>query len=231
MNALQSYVLSKKYVLGVLDGVELIQGKNCQIQSITDVEGGHKIEFAYYDNDDVLKPSSLIVLDGAKGDKGDTGATGATGATGPRGGGALIDDTQSSSDYVYSSAKVDSIVADVREIANGKTATFVISDETNTDFDSQNDTISVASFTDINGDTFTAADVSVGDIVLVTDQDVPDRWVGSITNDTITLYKLETIKVDLTNYLLRSEIDYETWTFTLADNTTITRRVVIASGN
>jgi hypothetical protein len=40
--------------------------------------------------------------------------------------------------------------------------------------------------------------LKVGDIILVTETDVPDRWVGSPTD---VFYKLETSKVDLTNYV------------------------------
>lgn len=65
--------LAKKYILGVLEGVELIQGKDCQIQSIDEITGGHRITFAYYgepDEDDesgeerVLKTKTLDVMNG-----------------------------------------------------------------------------------------------------------------------------------------------------------------------
>lgn len=45
----------------------------------------------------------------------------------------------------------------------------------------------------------------VGDIVLVGETEVPDRWVSYITDNHISLYKLETTKVDLTSYYTKTE--------------------------
>ena len=56
---------------------------------------------------------------------------------------------------------------------------------------------------DTAGNVVTDEDVKVGDIVLIVETEVPDRWVQSIdtTNHTITFYKLETSKIDLNNYV------------------------------
>lgn len=45
-----------------------------------------------------------------------------------------------------------------------------------------------------------------GDIFYVIEIDVPDRWVGKIVAP-LTLYKLETSKVDLTNYATKTEVN------------------------
>ena len=112
--------------------------------------------------------------------------------------------TDGSTNPVTSDGVYDAI-QNVTEVAEGKTATYTLSYATtgNTDFNSQNASITVSSFVDTAGNTITDADVKVGDIVLVVETDVPDRWVQSIdtTNHTITLYKMETSKIDLTNYV------------------------------
>lgn len=112
--------------------------------------------------------------------------------------------TDGSSNPVTSDGVFDAI-QNVTEIAEGKTATYTLSYSTtgNTDFNSQNNSITVSSFTDTAGNTITDADVKVGDIVLIVEVDVPDRWVQSIdtTNHTITFYKMETSKIDLNNYV------------------------------
>ena len=115
--------------------------------------------------------------------------------------------TDDSSNPVTSNGIFDAI-QNVIEIAEGKTATYTLSYDTtgNADFNSQNASITVSSFVDTAGNTITDADVKVGDIVLVVEVDVPDRWVQSIdtTNHTITLYKMETSKIDLSNYVDRT---------------------------
>ena len=54
-----------------------------------------------------------------------------------------------------------------------------------------------------------------GDIFLVVETDVPDRWFGSTNASTGTAYKLETAKVDLTDYPTKSgnETISGNWTF------------------
>lgn len=111
--------------------------------------------------------------------------------------------TDGSSNPVTSNGVFDAI-QNVTEIAEGKTATYTIAYSTtgNTDFNSQDNSITVSSFIDTAGNTITDEDVKIGDIVLIVEVDVPDRWVQSIdtTNHTITFYKMETSKIDLTNY-------------------------------
>lgn len=107
------------------------------------------------------------------------------------------------------SGGVFSSVNNVIEIAEGKTKTFAVSYETlgNENFNSQNDSIELQSFTDVNGESVDPDDVKIGDVVFVTELDVPDRWVGSIVNNTITLYRMETQKVDLTDYYTKAQSD------------------------
>ena len=99
----------------------------------------------------------------------------------------------------YDKGQLDEKFQGLREVAEGKTATFVTSDS---NLNSQNATIDIESFVEYGtGNTITYTDVKIGDIVLVTSTDCPDRWVVSVNSDnTITLGQLDSQKVDLTNY-------------------------------
>ena len=91
----------------------------------------------------------------------------------------------------------------------------------NSSFNSQNNEVSISATFSVaqgggyscdksikatNGTLINLATLKVGDNVYITDQEVPDRWVSSITiptgggTGTITFTKLETQKVDLTSY-------------------------------
>lgn len=220
---------AKQMVEDVLEGHGAIAGKSIDRIELTSTSGLSKTYTVYLEDDYVA--GTFTVTDGEKGDTGDTGATGPRGPVGPSGGGATIKDSEASSEFVYSSAKVESMFGNILEIAEGKTSTYVVSYEDMEDLNSQDNSVTVSDITDINGDTIALSSLKVGDIVLVTEQDVPDRWVGSISTDSVTLYKLESIKVDLSNYLLRSEVSTEIWDFTLNNGETIRRNVVIMNGN
>jgi len=103
--------------------------------------------------------------------------------------------TSSSTDTQYPSAKCTyDAIEDVREVAEGKTATYVISKATNPAFNTENATVTFTSFTDIHGVVITFNDVKVGDNVYITETDVPDRWISSISESNAVCHKLETAK-------------------------------------
>jgi len=83
--------ISRKYTDKSIEGAGTLKGKNCTIQSITEITGGSRITFAWYDNNEVIQTDILDVMNGAQGPKGDTGETGAkgdkgdTGEQGPKG--------------------------------------------------------------------------------------------------------------------------------------------------
>lgn len=104
----------------------------------------------------------------------------------------------------------------VSAIANGKTKTFVTS-KTNKDssynnsvFNTQNADVTVTASSKIlliDGTShLVVSDLKLGDIILVKETDVPDRWVSAISSTSATLSKMETAKVDLTSYVLASTI-------------------------
>lgn len=135
-----------------------------------------------------------------------------SGAVGLQRTGNLVTSISSSStNSQYPSAKcVYDELVNVREIAEGKTASYVCSDVTNTILNSQNDTITISSsLTDINSQTIALSDLNIGDTIYITETDVPDRWVSNITaeNNTITgitLSKLETAKVPINSISVNS---------------------------
>lgn len=64
MRALASLSASKSYTNESLDGVGALKGAPCQISSITDIEGGHRITFLWVDNSEVEHTSYMDVMDG-----------------------------------------------------------------------------------------------------------------------------------------------------------------------
>lgn len=88
IDAKKALAAGKKYTKDSLLGVGAIQGKPCQIQSITPIAGGNRVTFLWVDNSGIEHTSILDVQNGAqgqRGEKGETGAMGPQGLTGPQG--------------------------------------------------------------------------------------------------------------------------------------------------
>lgn len=66
---------------------------------------------------------------------------------------------------------------------------------------------------------------NIGDVILRTQVDVSDWWVGKIANDkkTMTLYPLETRKVDLNGYYTRQQVDSKIQTINTSISAQTTR--------
>jgi len=65
------YATSKKYTDDSIEGTAgVIAGKNCTIDSITDITGGHRITFKWTADNGDVRTATMDVMDG---DKGDTG--------------------------------------------------------------------------------------------------------------------------------------------------------------
>lgn len=107
-----------------------------------------------------------------------------------------------------SSGAVYSAINTVSEVANGRTATYVLNatGSVNSTFNSSNNTVTMSSgtITLIDNTSLALSSLKVGDILLITATDLPDRWLGSISSGTYTFYKMETTKVDLTPYVTKS---------------------------
>lgn len=85
IDAKKALAVSKKYTKDSLLGVGAIQGKPCQIQSITPIAGGNRVTFQWTLDNGTVQTGTLDVFDGEKGDKGDKGDRGAIGPAGAQG--------------------------------------------------------------------------------------------------------------------------------------------------
>lgn len=101
----------------------------------------------------------------------------------------------------YTVADGGKSVSDIVAIAEGKTATYITNTTQMPSLNVQTDSVTVTSFKDKDGNTVPLSSFKLGDNVLITNTDVPDRWVSAITSSNITLSKLETTKVDLSGYV------------------------------
>lgn len=77
--------LAKKYADEVIAGGGSVQGKNCTIESITPVDGGNNVVFAWYEDDGTAKTQTMFVADGPQGPQGDAGPSGPQGPQGDTG--------------------------------------------------------------------------------------------------------------------------------------------------
>ena len=80
--SVDTLAVAKKYTDNSIAGGGAIRGKNCQIDSIVQIDGGHRVTFKWYlDNGTVQQ----TYMDVPNGERGPIGPQGPTGATGPQG--------------------------------------------------------------------------------------------------------------------------------------------------
>lgn len=114
-------------------------------------------------------------------------------------------DANSTSEKAIAHKAVAGAIKEVREVAAGKTKTFVVNYTTdNPTLNSQDAVVTVSSLTTTDKKTINPADVKIGDNVLITETEVPDRWVSAVNTNSISLSKLETTKVVLDNYVTKA---------------------------
>ncbi len=77
--------LLKKYTQDAVAGLDTVRGAPCQIQSISDAEGGKNVTFLWEDNDGETQTTVLFVPEGAPGKDGKDGAPGPQGPKGDSG--------------------------------------------------------------------------------------------------------------------------------------------------
>lgn len=70
MKAFDIIALAKKYTDETVEGGGAIKGKNCTIQSITDIEGGKKVTFLWTLDDGTEKTDYMVVTNGIQGEDG-----------------------------------------------------------------------------------------------------------------------------------------------------------------
>lgn len=105
---------------------------------------------------------------------------------------------------------VDAEISRVVEVAQGKTQTFVVNYADNAFLNSQDAELNVQQFITIDGEAIAADTLKPGDVILVVETNVPDRWVKQINEQgDFVLAKLETTKVDLAPYATTDYVDVE----------------------
>lgn len=150
---------AKNYTDDTVEGMGIQKGKNCQIQNIEDITGGHRITFAWYDEDQVLQTDTVDIMDGPEGPEGPQGPQGEVGESGvgfgpvpevmpegvnwwvdPNGEpntAATINDANVSEDETWSSKKIDSKFGS-NNIWDGVEEAGIISTSTGEDEESTN---------------------------------------------------------------------------------------------
>lgn len=89
LTPIEIYAMSRGYTDISVEGAGAIKGRNCQIQSIEDIEGGHRITFAWYNEQEVLLTDTLDVMNGEPGEQGEPGQKGDPGEKGDTGNGIV----------------------------------------------------------------------------------------------------------------------------------------------
>jgi len=81
--AKHALAVSQKYTDDSIAGTSgVLAGKNCQITSIEEIEGGHKITFTWYkDGESIAHTDTITVMDGEKGEQGEQGEQGEPGVS------------------------------------------------------------------------------------------------------------------------------------------------------
>ena len=74
-----AYAASNKYTSETVEGGGAVKGKNCTIESITELDGGQRVTFKWTLDDGTVKTASMDVLDGEQGEPGESGEQGEPG--------------------------------------------------------------------------------------------------------------------------------------------------------
>lgn len=108
----------------------------------------------------------------------------------------------------YTKEEADEKHEEVVEIAQGKTQTFVVNYADNAFLNSQDAELNAQQFITIDGKAIGPDVLKAGDVILVVETDVPDRWVKQVNEQgDFVLAKLETTKVDLEPYAKAEYVD------------------------
>lgn len=139
--------------------------------------------------------------------------------------------TSSDIDQVYdgtsanaqSGVAIDGALAPIIAVAEGKTKSYVVQSQTDITGtkDANDEYTNVTAITGV-----TLADLQVGDIILIKDLNVPDYWVSQIS-PSVSLNKMETTKVDLTDYVTKNTTQTISATKTFSANQVLNNGVYI----
>lgn len=76
LDAKKALALARQYTDDSLEGAGALEGKPCQIQSITPITGGNRVVFLWLDNSGTSHTDSMDVMDGTDGTNGTNGTDG-----------------------------------------------------------------------------------------------------------------------------------------------------------
>jgi len=82
MNGITAYALSRGYTDESIAGGGAIKGKNCVIESIEDIEGGHRVTFKWTLDNGTEERQTMDIMDGKQGEAGEKGEKGDPGDAG-----------------------------------------------------------------------------------------------------------------------------------------------------
>ncbi len=82
MNNITILALAKGYTNETVIGGGAIKGKNCVIESIENIEGGHKVTFLWTLDDGTEQRETMNVMNGERGEPGEKGEQGKAGKDG-----------------------------------------------------------------------------------------------------------------------------------------------------
>lgn len=116
---------SKKYTKDTVEGAGAIKGKNCTVDSITDITGGHRVTFKWTLDNGTVQTGTMDVMDGAQGIQGPEGPAGADGADGQDGLGIASVDINAENHLIIT--YTDGTTHDAGEIPSGGGSGEVIS--------------------------------------------------------------------------------------------------------
>ena len=80
-----TYAAAKTYTDQTVEGGGALKGKNCTVDSITDITGGHRVTFKWTLDNGTVQTGTMDVMDGVDGQDGAPGADGHDGAPGADG--------------------------------------------------------------------------------------------------------------------------------------------------
>ena len=142
-------------------------------------------------------------------------------------GDSRLTDSRTPKAHTHPQSDITNLTTDlqnIREVAEGKTKTYVAShffgdaDTPNKIFYSNNNIVLTnSSFIIIRRDNALNENISeddylyldnlkIGDVILIPEIDVPDRWYGGKTGINHMFYKMETAKIDLDPYATKEEV-------------------------
>ncbi len=227
--------LSKKYTDDSIAGTSgVLVGKNCTIDSITDITGGHRVTFKWTADDQTSKISTMDVMDGEDGSDGTSPTITVSEITG----GHRL--TITDADGTQTVDVMDGVKGDKGDagegVPEGGTTGQILKKKSNTDYDTEwvdagGETASLDGLSDVNLGTPTDGQVlkydatsgkwvnGTGGVVDVSMSDLDDVDLTSLADGDILVYVASTQKWTRSN-ALSNKVDKETGK-SLIDLTTV----------